>query len=102
MYIHSTVIRVKPEKVKEALQFFSSEKNKAFFMTRKGFFHFYVMEMMEEAGKLNLESFWESRADAQVVFADPKYAAIIADLRSILIASPECIGNNLLAEFHRA
>jgi hypothetical protein len=102
MYIHSTVIRVKPEKVKEAVELLSSEKNQVFFLTRNGFSHFYIMEMMEEAGNLILQSFWESRADAQSVYADPKYAALLADLRSFLIAPPERIGNNLLAEFHRA
>jgi heme-degrading monooxygenase HmoA len=102
MFIHSTIIKVMPEKVKDAIELLSCEKNQAFFQTRNGFSHSYVMEMMDEAGKLILQSFWDSRADAQAVFSDPSYAAMLADLRTYLIAPPERIGNILLAEFHRA
>jgi heme-degrading monooxygenase HmoA len=102
MFVNTTIIKVRPEKVKEAVSILSSEQNRVFYMTLKGFLHGYVLETMDEAGKLVSLSFWESQTDAQVVFAEPKYAALLADLRPLLISSPERISYQLLAELHRA
>jgi heme-degrading monooxygenase HmoA len=102
MFIHTTISKVKPENVKEAVAILSSERNQSYFLTLKGFQHGYVIESFEEAGKLVSLSFWDSQADAQAVFADPNYAALLADLRSLLIASPGRLGYQLLTEFHRA
>jgi heme-degrading monooxygenase HmoA len=39
---------------------------------------------------------WDTPEDAQAVFADPNYGALIGEIRSLLIAAPVRIGHNQL------
>ena len=39
---------------------------------------------------------WDGPADAQAVFADPNYGALIGELRNLLIAPPARVGHTTL------
>jgi len=96
MYVHTTILRVKPENVSKAAEILSRIGTSEYSNLTKGIRHGFLLESNDEPGKLVSLSFWGSPTDAQRVFANPDYAALIADLRDYLIAAPERIGYSLL------
>lgn len=96
MYFHFTIIKVMPENVEKAASILGSVPTRDFFASIKGINTGLLLESLEEPGKLYSFSIWDSMADAQAVFADPNYAMLIGDLRSLLISAPERYGHNLL------
>jgi len=56
----------------------------------------YLLESLDEPGKIVSLSFWESQSAAQAAFADPNFASLLAGLRLYLVAAPERLSYNLL------
>ncbi len=98
MFVHTTIIKVNPDKVKEASAILFSEKIMTFYSTIQGLQRGYLIESVDEPGKLISLSFWDSMADARRTMSDPAYASLIGDLRSILLAAPERYSYSLLNE----
>ena len=96
MFIHYTLFKVMPEKVQEAAEVLAGSKLLDYFLKAKGLHHGSLSESVEEAGKLLSLSMWDSPADAQAVFADPNYGALVGELRSLLIAPPGRVPHTLL------
>lgn len=98
MFVHTTIIRVKPENVQKVVEDLTSGKQNAYFATIHGIRHGFLLEATDEPGKLISLSFWDTPADAMAVFADPNYSMLIAELRNNLVAAPERFGYHLLAD----
>ncbi len=96
MFIHYTLFKVMPEKVQEAAEVLAGSKLLDYFLKAKGLHHGSLSESVEEAGKLLSLSMWNSPADAQAVFADPNYGALVGELRGLLIAAPVRLAHSLL------
>ena len=96
MLVHFTLIKVMPEKVQEAADVLVGSKLLEYFLKAKGLHHGSLSQSAEEPGKLLSLSMWESLADAQAVFTDPNYAALVGELRNLLIAAPVRIAHNVL------
>ena len=96
MLIHYTLIKVMPEKVQEAAEVLAGSKLVDYFLKAKGLHHGSLSESVDEAGKLLSLSMWDSPADAQAVFADPNYGALVGELRGLMVAPPVRIAHNLL------
>lgn len=98
MFIHTTILRVSPENVHNVEEVLLGEKMTVMQNSMQGFQSGYLMESIEEPGKIVSLSFWDSMADAQRTMSDPRYAELVGALRSILIAAPERHGYNQLRE----
>ena len=96
MFVHYTLIKVLPEKVQEAADLLAGSKLIDYFMKARGLHHGSLSESLEEPGKLLSLSMWDGPADAQAVFADPNYGALIGELRNLLIAPPARVGHTTL------
>jgi heme-degrading monooxygenase HmoA len=96
MLVHFTVLKVVPEKVEEAANVLAGSKTIEYFLKAHGLHHGSLSESVDEAGKLLSLSMWDSPADAQAVFADPNYGALLGELRGLLIAPPGRIAHSLL------
>ncbi|MCU0486536.1 MAG: hypothetical protein MUC85_10575 [Anaerolineales bacterium] len=96
MLVHFTIIKVLPEKVQEAAGILAGSKLIEYFLRAGGLRHGSLSESLDEPGKLLSLSMWDAPGDAQAVFADPNYAALVGELRGLLIAAPERVGYNLL------
>jgi hypothetical protein len=98
MFIHTTILKVSPENVHIAEEVLLGEKMTTLQNNLQGFQFGYLMESIEEPGKIVSLSFWDALADAQRTMSDPRYAELLGALRSILIAAPERHGYNQLKE----
>jgi heme-degrading monooxygenase HmoA len=96
MLVHFTVIKVLPEKVNEAADILAGSRLLEYFLKAHGLQHGSLSQSVDEPGKLLSLSMWESQADAQAVFADPNYGALIGELRSLLVAPPMRIAHTQL------
>ena len=96
MLVHFTLIKVLPEKVQEAAGILAGSKLVGYFLKAHGLRHGSLSESLDEPGKLLSLSMWDAPADAQAVFADPNYAALVGELRGLMVAAPERLGYNLL------
>ncbi|MCU0486683.1 MAG: antibiotic biosynthesis monooxygenase [Anaerolineales bacterium] len=96
MFVHYTLINVLPENVQQAAEVLAGSKTLEYFIKATGLHHGSLSESLEEKGKLLSLSMWDSPVDAQVVFADPNYGALLGELRGLLIAPPARIGHNML------
>lgn len=98
MFIHTTILKVSPENVHIVEEVLLGEKMTAMQNNLQGFQNGYLMESMEEPGKIISLSFWDSMTDAQRSMSDPRYAELVGALRSVMIAAPERHGYNQLRE----
>jgi heme-degrading monooxygenase HmoA len=98
MFVHTTVLKVKPENVPAVVDLLTNEKMMAILRSTQGLHHAYVLESTEEPGKVTSQTFWDSMADARNGFSSPAYTALLGDLRPILIVAPERFSYNLLQD----
>ena len=101
MLVHFTIIRVNADKVQEAANLLAGSKLVDYFLKAHGLYHGSLLESVDEPGKLLSLSMWESLKDAQAVFADPNYAALVGELRNLMVAIPSRFAHHVL-QFHRS
>jgi heme-degrading monooxygenase HmoA len=102
MLVHFTNIKVSPDKVQEATEILAGSKLLDYFLKAKGLHHGSLSESVDEPGRLLSLSMWDKPEDAQAVFANPNYAALVGELRNLLLAAPSRMGfNNLRVQVVR-
>ena len=96
MYIHPTILKVKPEGVVKVIDYLKRLENTTFCTSLKGIRQAYLIESQEEAGKLISLTFWDAPSDASSLFANPDYARPLVGFSQFLYAPPERISCTLL------
>lgn len=87
MFVHMTVVRIEAARVGEAVEGRSTRfelKN-----LPEGLRQSYVLESMDEPGKLIWLSFWDSPGEAKAFITSLGYAGELGELQNFLLSGPE-------------
>jgi hypothetical protein len=98
VFVHMTVAKVDPRLVREAFQSLSVQVTICNSLKGKGLWQSFLIESLEEPGRLIWLSIWDTPGDAQAFFTSPDYAAMVARVRTYLVCEPEWYGYFMLKD----
>ena len=99
MYIHFSIFKMKPENIHQMVAANLADENyRQVIQGAKGFRYQYALQSDEQPEDFISISIWDSKADAMALFASPGYAAIVGDLRDLLLGAPRRHGYEVLGE----
>jgi quinol monooxygenase YgiN len=94
MYLHMTMVKMIPDKVREACQKWISHERQTDQI--QGIHQWLLIESLDEPGQITWLSLWDSQGEARTFLTSLAYAEQVAALQPYLLSAPQWYGYNVL------
>ena len=99
MYFHFTILKMNPEKLRPAITAIFADENYLKLMHgTKGFRYQYALIAEDQPDEATSISIWDTREDAEALFANPTYLGMLGSMRDQFTAPPQRRSFELIAE----